>query len=292
MKYLFRELDHIKKIFEKKYLLIFCDFDGTLAPIAETPDKAAIPKKTKELLIKLSKITDCKIVIISGRDVKDLKAKILIKNVVYSGSHGLKIDGFGFKFKAIVSQKQKNVLKTIKNILEDKLKNINGILLEDKEFSICIHYRLVNKKNISVVNDVINDVISLYEKNKAIKTKHGKKVLEIMTPVKWDKGKAALRILRKQRDLLKKKEVFPVYFGDDKTDEDAFNVLKNKGLTVFVGKSKLSTVRITKSKSGKNMAFSHPPRRTLNSSLSKAGYYLNDTEEVAKMLEYILQIRK
>ncbi|MFH1288685.1 MAG: trehalose-phosphatase [bacterium] len=262
MQYLFRKWDYIKRILEGKYLLIFCDYDGTLTPIAETPDKAVIPKNTKELLEKLSGLSDSKIIIISGRTVKDLKNRIQLKNIIYSGNHGLEINGYGFEFKAVVSRKYKNVLKIIKNDLVSKLSNINGILLENKEFSLSVHYRLVNKKDIPSVKAAINNAVFLYEKNKQIKVKEGKKVFEIMSPIEWDKGKAVLRILRRQRYLLKKKNVFPIYFGDDNTDEDAFNVLGNKGLTIFVGK----------------------PR------LSKAKYYVKDTKEVAKTLKYILGI--
>lgn len=258
MEYLFREWNYIKKILEGKYLLIFCDYDGTLTPIAETPDKAVIPKSTKELLKKLSGISGSKIVIISGRTVKDLKNKIQLKNVIYSGNHGLEISGCGFKFKALISQKYENVLKIIRNNLINKLSDIDGILLENKKFSLSIHYRLVNKKDIPSVKAIVNNTVLLYEKNKEIKVKEGKKVFEIMPPIEWDKGKAALRILTIFPNI------FPVYFGDDNTDEDAFNVLRNKGLTIFVGKPKVS----------------------------KAKYYLKGTKEVAKILEYILEIRK
>ena len=67
----------------------------------------------------------------------------------------------------------------------------------------------------------------------------GKKVLELRPPVEWDKGKAALWFLRKQEILMGKGNVLPVYIGDDSTDEDAFEALKNKGITVFVGTPKI-----------------------------------------------------
>ncbi|MBI4651014.1 trehalose-phosphatase [Candidatus Desantisbacteria bacterium] len=264
MEYLFRKWDDIKNILRYKYLLIFCDFDGTLTPIAKTPEKAVISKNTKELLRKLSQISDCKIVIISGREIKYLKNKIQLKNIIYSGNHGLEIDGYGFKFKALVSKKYKNVLKIIKNSLINKFSDINGILLEDKDISLSIHYRLVNKNNIPLVKAIINDAVLLYKKNMDIKVKNGKKVFEIMPPIEWNKGKSVSQILKKQQNLFKNKNVYPIYFGDDTTDEDAFEILRNKGITIFVGKTKLS----------------------------KAKYYLKDTKEVVKVLKCILEIRK
>ncbi|OGX00390.1 MAG: hypothetical protein A2062_07645 [Omnitrophica WOR_2 bacterium GWA2_44_7] len=82
-------------------------------------------------------------------------------------------------------------------------------------------------------------------------------LLEIRPPVDWDKGKVVLWLLARQRFILKDKDVFPVYIGDDTTDEDAFKVLKNKGLTIVVDSQKDSS----------------------------AEYYVKDTAEVGMVLE-------
>ena len=46
----------------------------------------------------------------------------------------------------------------------------------------------------------------------------------------WDKGKAVNFVLEKHAP----KDALPIYFGDDVTDEDAFQVLVDKGITVYV----------------------------------------------------------
>ena len=89
----------------------------------------------------------------------------------------------------------------------------------------------------------------------------GKKVLEIRPPLAWDKGKAALWLLRKQELAYGRGNVVPVYIGDDSTDEDAFEALKGRGVTVFVG----------------------PPR------LSAAQYYLKQTQEVTELMKRITE---
>lgn len=259
MEYLFGKRGYAKKILWGKHLLIFCDYDGTLTAIAKTPDKAIIPNGIKELINKLSQTSDCRIVVISGRTIKDIRNKIRLKNVIYAGNHGLEISGCGFRFKAQVSRRYKNVLRTIKNDLASKLLCISGVLLEDKGISVSVHYRLVSGEDVPSVKAIVGDVVLSYMENEEVKVKHGKEVIEIMPPIEWDKGKATLWILEKQRGLLEKKRILPVYFGDDITDEDAFDVLKNRGITVFVGRPKLS----------------------------KAKYYLRNTGEVAKVLKYI-----
>lgn len=67
-------------------------------------------------------------------------------------------------------------------------------------------------------------------------------------------------LLVRQKVALKDKDVVPIYIGDDTTDEDAFKVLKNKGITIFVGKPKPSY----------------------------AQYYLKDPNEVKEFLKRIL----
>lgn len=57
-------------------------------------------------------------------------------------------------------------------------------------------------------------------------------MLELSPDVKWDKGNAVLYILQTLNN-----DIFPVYIGDDFTDEKAFTALKDRGITVRVGKS-------------------------------------------------------
>ena len=61
-----------------------------------------------------------------------------------------------------------------------------------------------------------------------------------MPPIMWNKGEAALWLFKKQEIIKGRGNILPVYIGDDTTDEDAFEALKNKGITVFVGASKFS----------------------------------------------------
>jgi len=122
---------------------------------------------------------------------------------------------------------------------------------------------LVGKKDIPALEKVISDVVNPYTARGKIKINSGKKVYEIRPPVKWDKGKAVLWLIAKQRFVLGKDKIFPIYIGDDVTDEDAFRVLKKKGLTIFVGE---------------------PGNNT-------ASYYLKDTNEVVRFLHLILKLK-
>ena len=263
MKYLFSQFSKIKELLSNKFILLLLDYDGTLTPIVKTPSKAIIHKDTKGLLQKLSRTPYCKIGIISGRKLKDIKNIIGVDGITYAGNHGLEIQGPKIKFESQVSPRLKLTIRNIATDMKKQLSGIKGALIEDKELTLSIHYRLVSKKDMPVFEKIVSEVTKPYMVSDKIKVNSGKKVYEIKPPIKWDKGRVALWFLARQQFILGVKNVLPLYIGDDITDEDAFKALKIKGLMVFVGKP----------------------------GNSKADYYLKNTEEVTKFLRLILGLQ-
>lgn len=260
MKNLFEYWDDLKKELRDKYIMLFLDYDGTLTPIVEKPEKASIPQEVKKLLERLSENSNCKVAIISGRALEDIKNKVGIKNIIYSGNHGLELEGPKIKFRAAAPLRYKKVLQYIKTELEHKLVSVKGVFVEDKGLSLTLHFRLADEKQIPFIKTTFHEVIILYLVKNKIKIKPGKKVLEVRSPLELDKGNIVLWLLARQKFLSKGKQSMPIYIGDDITDEDAFRALKNRGITIFVGKPKPSY----------------------------AQYYLKDTNEAKEFLKRIL----
>jgi len=263
MEHLFFRLNKLKDFLKGKFIFLFLDYDGTLAPIAQSPDKAIIPVKTLDALKGLSKNSHCKVAIISGRALKDIKNKIGLERMIYAGNHGLEIDGPKLRFKAPLSMGYMAILKKIKGILKKKLSKIRGVIIEDKGLTLGVHYRLVNIKDMQPVKTIFHNAVAHYIISNKIKIRPGKKVLEIRPSLEWDKGKVVLWLLARLRFVLSREPYFPIYIGDDATDDDAFRALKDKGLTVFVG----------------------------DPGNSHAKYYLRNTQEVAEFLKQILKIK-
>ena len=70
-------------------------------------------------------------------------------------------------------------------------------------------------------------------------------VVEVRPAIPWDKGKAIEKIYRHSRESGNPDRPFPVYFGDDRTDEDGFRAVQGMGgLAVFVGQSREGTVAL------------------------------------------------
>ncbi len=263
MNHLFFQLNKLKSVLKDKFIFLFLDYDGTLTPIVESPDKAIISRKTMEILRGLSKNPHCKVAIISGRALKDIKNKIGLEGIIYAGNHGLEINDPKIKFKTPVSMRYMAILKKIKTILKKKLSKIRGVIVEDKGLTLSVHYRLVDKKDVWLVKTIFHETLAYYIVSNKIKIRPGKKVLEIRPPLEWDKGKIVLWLLTRLKFVFGKEPCVPIYIGDDTTDEDAFRALKNTGLTVFVG----------------------------DPGNPHAKYYLRNTQEVTEFLGQILKIK-
>lgn len=260
MKYLLRRLNKIKSLLADKSIFLFLDYDGTLTPIKTKPKYAHLTNRTKNILSTLSKTTRCKLVIISGRSLKDITRMVGLKNVIYCGNHGLEIRGPKIRFSSPVSRKHKSTIQKINHQLHSYLSPIKGVLIENKRLSLSIHYRLVSPENRLLIKNIIGRITAPYLSRNEINIRAGKMVLEIRPPVNWDKGKAVLWLLHNM-PFSKNTSVLPAYIGDDSTDEDAFKILKKSGLTVFVGR----------------------PKKT------NAQYYVKDTSEVLNFLRLIIE---
>ncbi len=243
MIYLFPRWHKLKEDLKGRPVYIFLDYDGTLTPISKSPERALISQQAKELIAALSKNPRYKLAVISGRALKDVKDLVGVIGIVYVGNHGLEIEGPKLKFESIVPLGFNRALKKIKYDLSKKLASIKGVFLEDKGYTLSLHYRLVSRRKIPLVKTAFHEAVIVYLVGNKIKINSGKMMLEIRPPTEWNKGKAVLWLLARQEFALKDNRVFPVYIGDDVTDEDAFGALKNKGLTIFVGNPKKSRAR-------------------------------------------------
>src|SRR4030042_233704 len=263
MEYLFSHRNKLKDIITDKFVFLFLDYDGTLTPIAQTPDKAVISKEKKDLLGRLSNNPNCKVAIISGRSLSDIKALVGIKSIIYAGNHGLEIEGPKIKFESRLSPRFKSIIRDIYKDAVGRFSKIKGVLIENKGLTLSVHYRLVDKQDIQEFLKILAEITDPYIVRNKIKINSGKKVYEIRPPVMWDKGKIVLWLLSRQQFLLENNNILPIYIGDDTTDEDAFKALKKKGLTIFVGEKASPGAR----------------------------YYLKNTEEVTELLRLIFDLK-
>jgi len=243
MRYLLDNLEKIRNKLRGRELLLFLDYDGTLSPIAATPDKSVFPEGMKASLKRLVGQPSCRIAIISGRGLENIKKKVGLKGIIYSGNHGLEIEGPQLKYKAAVSPLYKKAIGEIKDSLTAGLSKIKGAIIEDKGLSLSLHYRLVKKNEAPLLKTVLRRIVGDYSAKERVMVRPGKMVFDIRPVSGLDKGKVALWLLARESFRRSGRKVIPIYIGDDSTDEDAFKALKNIGITVCVCRGRRSSAQ-------------------------------------------------
>src|SRR5215510_16384450 len=87
-------LEHVQEIARSgDRLAVFLDYDGTLTPIVSHPEDAWLPESMRETLRSLA--GRLPVAILSGRDLDDVRGRVLVDGIVYAGSHGFDIAGAG-----------------------------------------------------------------------------------------------------------------------------------------------------------------------------------------------------
>jgi trehalose-phosphatase len=215
--------------------LLLLDFDGTLAPIVPTPGEAKLEKEIEEALALLSASRRCKIAIISGRSLSDLMSHFRCDNLIYAGNHGFEIKGKGMKLppRANSAKKLGALMWHLSKKLIYEFSRMPGVRIENKTYTLSVHYRGLSGSRLSLFSRKMRDF-----RKKCIGWpiiwKKGKKVWEAHPYVRWGKGNLALYLADKFRRAL------PIVIGDDLADEEMFEALKGRGVTVRVGRSKTS----------------------------------------------------
>ncbi|HEV3098582.1 MAG TPA: trehalose-phosphatase [Candidatus Udaeobacter sp.] len=205
---------------------IFLDYDGTLTPIVSHPEKALLSDSMRQALQSL--VMHAPVAILSGRDLDDVRQRVNIGAIVYAGSHGFDIAGPRGLRKEMATEFLSK-LDMIEEELGKQLAGIPGARLERKRFSIAAHYRNVNESDIHKVERAVSEVAA---RHRELRKMDGKKVYELLPDIDWDKGKAVLWLLENQG--LERAKVRPIYIGDDRTDEDAFRALGQRGVGILV----------------------------------------------------------
>jgi len=260
VKHLFEDWQSIQaKIHQAQNLFLFLDYDGTLTPIVSHPELALCPFEVKKTLGGLRDLPNVYIAIISGRSLEDLRKRVGVSNIIYIGNHGLEIEFPDGRHKEMLPLARTRELKNITQNLQNVLREIPGILFEEKGPILSLHYRNVPPEISEQIRHAIEE--ELHSWKGLWKMVSGKMVWEIQPNVDFHKGKAVREILKTFPSL----GFLPIYLGDDQTDENAFRVLKGHGISVFIGPAEFP---------------------------SGANFFLHDPDEVLEFLSKCLEVRQ
>ena len=224
------------RIARAEEVVLLLDYDGTLTPIVKHPSRARLSAGVKRLLKGLVAEPGIWVAVVSGRSVDDLKKMIKVPGLCYVGNHGLELEGPKMSYLNPAARRSRQTLRKIYGELKKELRPIKGAWVEDKGLTLSAHSRQVAPKEKLLLRNAVYGLTRPYQEKKLVRVTSGKEVFEVRPPVHWDKGKI-VRWLLARRESLKDGEVVAVYVGDDLTDEDAFEALGKRGITVAVGPS-------------------------------------------------------
>jgi len=208
-------------------LALFLDYDGTLTPIVARPELAILADDMRDVIRALASTHT--LAIVSGRERADVARLAAIDGIYYAGSHGFDIGG---PENEVLRQEGRDFIRSVKqatNQLREALAPVNGAVVEPKTFSVAVHYRLLDAEDMPKVRAAVDDVL---RRHPELRETGGKRVIDLQPRIEWDKGKAVLWLL--EHFAKSGADPYPVYIGDDVTDEDAFAALTDIGLSVLV----------------------------------------------------------
>ncbi|MGZ5418832.1 MAG: trehalose-phosphatase, partial [Nocardioides sp.] len=177
---------------------------------------------------------------------------VTLDGVVYAGSHGFDVDApeeLGGRVRR--GEDFADVLAAARARLKEAVAPIAGAWVEDKAFAVTLHFRQVSAEDVPAVDAAFATVAEAFPE---LRRTGGKKVLELRPNVEWDKGRALQMLLE---GIDRGGPHFPLFVGDDETDEDAFRAVAGSGVGIRVGDPQVA---------------------------SAAEYFLADTDEVATFL--------
>jgi trehalose-phosphatase len=209
-------------------IFLMLDYDGTLAPVVSNPDRARIKMEMKVVLSRLAQRDDMVMAVISGRSLGDLKSRVRLDSIYYAGCHGFEMEGPGWSYQHPKMKQVAGQVDLLEKYLNGLLSGIKGCIIENKSYALTVHFRKVKPDLYPAVERAVRQAEKKY--TEWMKMEPGRMIYEFKPSILWDKGRAVEMLL----GLYQAYDPYPIYIGDDITDEPAFRFLRHSGLTVLV----------------------------------------------------------
>jgi trehalose 6-phosphate phosphatase len=240
--------ESFKEMASGKLLTVFLDYDGTISEIVNQPERAFMTSEMRDAVRRVASLYPT--AIISGRSREKVYDFVRLPELYYAGSHGLDIvapanvknaseapNEGGEGEKSAPQRELHQPAPWAPAVMDDVFRrataaiaSIPGATVDHNKFCVSVHYRnCENREDWTRVKSAVDAIVA--SDPERLKHAEGRKVFEVKPRVAWDKGKALSYLLGQlglENDPANAKpgSVLSLYFGDDHTDEDAFDELK------------------------------------------------------------------
>lgn len=212
-----------------KQCALLLDIDGTLLDLAPVPDEVSVPQGLRQSLQALFERTGGALAFVSGRPISDIDR--IFSPLVFPaiGVHGAELRLSSTSAGCALAGKPMS--PELKKRFAELAKLSEAILIEDKDYSLAIHYRKAPELERAIFSAVAAIRADLPEA--AIDVLPGKRVVEIK-PSGFSKA-SGVRELMTHAPFEGRR---PLFFGDDVTDESVFSIMPDlAGLSFSVGRN-------------------------------------------------------
>ena len=217
-------------------LLLLTDFDGTLCEFHTDPTAVVLSDPRRTALSTLAQRQGLSVGIVSGRRADDARRRTALDGpVYYAGLHGMEIDGPDSSFEVPQLAARRDLLQEIARSVAAEIAPLRGAFLENKELSWALHVRAAAPADRERAERTFWSLASPALDAGTVRLQRGECVFELLPDIPWNKGDAVRWI---EADATRRLGVAarPVYLGDDRTDEPAFDAVGARGVTVAVGR--------------------------------------------------------
>jgi trehalose 6-phosphate phosphatase len=188
--------------FARTRVLLAFDFDGTLAPIVRDRARALMRPATRRLLARLARLYPC--VVISGRARTDVLQRVRTTGVrTVIGDHGMEPWD--------APEEPRREVRRWARFLRQKLERWRGVSVEEKRYSVSVHYRGARRKR-----EARAAVLRAAAILRPVRMIGGKGLVNLLPQAAIHKGVAL------EREQIRRRCRTAIYVGDDDTDEDVF----------------------------------------------------------------------
>ena len=205
---------------------VLLDIDGTLLDFAPTPREVWVPPGLARTLNHLVRRTNGALALVSGRSINDI-------DLIFAPDIFAAIGGHGAEMRINPADEPGAAMqmdKELKRRLAVIAKLSPGILLEDKGYSLALHYRLAPHAEKAIYEAV--SLIRADLPNAPIEVLPGKLVCEIKL-AGFTKATGVLELMKHEPFKGRR----PFFIGDDVTDESVFAIMPDlDGLAFSVGR--------------------------------------------------------
>lgn len=236
----------IAQVAARPRALLLLDYDGTLVPIRSRPGLARLDARHRATMTSLHS-PRLSVAMMSGRSVANLRKRVALPGIGYGGVFGLELAMPGWRYLHPQAKAMRPAIAGLIGTLRVLYKDMPGVLVEDKEAGLTLHYRHVPARLHPEFSRRLEKARRMSPAR--LEWSRGKAAWEVVPKTTWDKGKAALMLWRRLG------RPYLLAIGDDPFDEPMLRAAEARGAGIRVGEGP-----------------------------SKASYRLKDPEEVHRFL--------